>query len=241
MQSYAKLKVFLDLLFSSQCIMCGEKRENGEDGICHGCLSQIDYISSPLCQRCGLPFLPESGSDHFCQGCLTLPPSFGIARALAKYAGGLKEAITCFKYGDKITLGENLGRFMAKIPYPDLTLTTYNLLMPVPLHPKRLKERGFNQAVILASQMSRKYQIPLDSLSLRRNRPTESQINLNFKERRRNVRGAFEVKDRKKVKAKNVLLIDDVYTSGATVNECAKVLMKAGAARVDVLTLARAV
>lgn len=242
MQSRGKVKIFLDLLFSPQCMMCGKRiAEEGEDWICHACLSQIAYISSPFCPRCGLPFVPETGSNRFCQVCLTSPPPFGTARSLGKYEEGLKESIARFKYEGKIILGENLGRLMAKILYPDLILSTYDLFMPVPLHPKRLRERGFNQAVVLGDQLSRRYRVPLDSLNLRRNRTTESQIHLDFKERRRNVKGAFEVRDEEKVKGKSILLIDDVYTSGATVNECTKVLRKVGAERVDVLTLARAV
>jgi ComF family protein len=232
----------LDLLFSPQCVICGETRGDGTgDGICHTCRSQIGYITSPLCHRCGLPFIPESGIDHFCQDCLQSSLFFGIARALGRYEGGLKEAITRFKYQEKITLGEHLGSIMVQGTYPGLSFSLYHVLMPVPLHPKRLRERGFNQAAVLASQLSRRYRIPLDLFSLRRIRPTESQIHLGFHERRKNVKGAFTLKDAEKVQRKNILVIDDVYTSGATVNECAKVLMKAGAARVDVLTLARAV
>jgi ComF family protein len=241
MQSSGKIKIFFDLIFSPHCMICGKRIEDTrENWICPACLSQVAYISSPFCPRCGLPFVPETGSNHFCQVCLTSSPFFGTARALGKYEEGLKEAITKFKYQEKIILGENLGRLMAEILYPDLIPGTYDLFVPVPLHPKRLRERGFNQAAVLASQLSRWYQVPLDPLNLRRNRPTESQIHLDFKERRKNVKGAFSVKHEAKVNGKSILLIDDVYTSGATVNECAKVLRKAGAERVDVLTLARA-
>ena len=242
MQSSSKLKIFFDLIFPPQCMMCGKRIEDGEeDGMCHGCLLQIPYISSPLCHRCGLPFLLETGSNHFCNDCLLSPPLFKTARALGKYEEGLKKVIALFKYEGKFNLGEGLGRLMARIPHTDLTMSSYDLFMPVPLHPKRLRERGFNQAVVLASQLSKRYQIPVDSMNLCRHRPTESQIHLSFNERRTNVKGAFGVNDKGKIKGKNILLIDDVYTSGATVNECAKVLIKAGAETVDVLTLARAV
>jgi ComF family protein len=242
MQSNNTAAAFLDLFFSSQCMVCGEKSKNGDtDGICNSCLSQIGSISTPLCNRCGLPFIPEGGINHFCQKCLVSPPFFGIARAFSRYQGGLKEAIARFKYEEKIALGEKLGKLMAQVTYPDLTLDAYHLVMPVPLHPKRLRERGFNQSAILAQQVNRRCRTPVDLFSLRRHRATGSQVNLGLTERRRNVKGAFSLSNGKKVKNKSVLLVDDVYTSGATVNECAKVLLKAGAVRVDVLTLARAV
>jgi len=242
MQLNSTVKAFLNLFFPHRCLMCGGKSSDRDtDGICSACLSQIVYISPPICNRCGFPFLPQGGSNHFCQECLVSPPFFGIARSLSKYEGEFKEAITRFKYKEKVTLGEKLGQLMAEVTYPDLSMDAYDLLIPVPLHPKRLRERGFNQAVLLAQQVSRRHRIPVDLFSLRRHRITESQVNLGLSERRRNVRGAFTFNIVKKLKDKSVLLIDDVYTSGATVNECARVLRKAGAVQVDVLTLARAV
>lgn len=113
--------------------------------------------------------------------------------------------------------------------------------MPVPLHPKRLRWRGFNQSILLAREVSRAYSVPMDPFSLRRVRETPPQTELNEEERRRNVRGAFALAPGRSIERRNVLLVDDVYTSGATVNECVRTLRKSGARKVFVLTLARAV
>lgn len=137
-------------------------------------------------------------------------------------------------------LGKKLGEIMAVRSYY-LNFSEYELLIPVPLHPKKLKKRGFNQAAILAKEVSKRHQILLDLFSLCRNRDSESQTNLTYRERKDNVKDAFSVKLSSKIKGKNILLIDDVYTTGATVNECSKVLLRAGAKKVDVLTLARAI
>ncbi|MGB7949152.1 MAG: ComF family protein [Candidatus Binatia bacterium] len=116
-----------------------------------------------------------------------------------------------------------------------------DLIVPVPLHPKRLRWRGFNQSLLLARQVSRKYDVPVDPFLLDRRRETLTQTELTEEERRRNVRGAFETDPKKSLKGRRVLLVDDVYTSGATVNECSRVLMRAGAREVTVLTLARTI
>lgn len=113
-----------------------------------------------------------------------------------------------------------------------------DLLIPVPLHPKRLRERGFNQALLLAKELSRRTQIPYQGRILKKKKPTPPQVQLNAGERERGVKGAFHLTDREGVEGKTILLIDDVYTTGATVNECSKVLIRGGARRVDVLTLA---
>lgn len=130
---------------------------------------------------------------------------------------------------------------MAEFAYPGFDIRDYSLIMPVPLHPKRLRERGFNQSVILAREISERFRISLDFMTLVRHQYTEAQISLGKKEREVNVRGVFSVTDSGKVKGQKIILVDDVYTSGSTVKECARVLMKSRADRVAVLTLARAV
>ncbi len=130
---------------------------------------------------------------------------------------------------------------MAQFAYPDFNIGDYSLLMPIPLHPKRLRERGFNQSVILAKEISKRFNISLDFMTLRRHVYTEPQISLGKREREVNVRGAFSVTDPAKIKGQEIILVDDVYTSGSTAKECARVLMKNKAGRVAVLTLARAI
>lgn len=163
-----------------------------------------------------------------------------MARALGKYEETLLDVIHLFKYHEKISVGEALGRMMAKTSYDSLAIGDYSLIIPVPLHPKRLRERGFNQSLILARQISKMFSIPLDFITLRRKIRTEAQVNLSRQKRAANVRGAFEVTDRNGIEGKKILLIDDVYTTGSTAKECSEILMKNGAEEVAVLALARA-
>lgn len=130
---------------------------------------------------------------------------------------------------------------MAEYAYPGFTITDYSLIMPVPLHPKRLRERGFNQSVILAKEISERFHISLDFLSLTRHIYTEAQIKLGRKDREANVKDVFSVHDSGKIHGHRIILVDDVYTSGSTVKECARVLMQSRAESVAILTLARAV
>ena len=123
--------------------------------------------------------------------------------------------------------------------FPDVDFTDYSLIIPVPLHIKRLRQRGFNQALILARAIGKKWQIPVNFSLLKRHKFTETQTGMNKTERKQNIKGAFEVRDKENIAGKNIIIVDDVYTTGATVNECAKTLLKAGAQKVTVLTLAR--
>jgi ComF family protein len=151
----------------------------------------------------------------------------------------MKEAIPRFKYHGAIRLAKPLGLFLAEYQDPDFPFSEFNLILAVPLHRRRLRQRGFNQATLLARRVSRAHSIPLDSTSLLRSRFTEPQTQLSGPERLKNIRGAFKVGRPEIIAGKHILLIDDVFTTGATVQECAKVLVKGGAKRVDVLTLAR--
>jgi ComF family protein len=146
-----------------------------------------------------------------------------------------------FKYGRKISLGKPLGRLMAQGCRQFLSEWHVDLIVPVPLHPRRLRWRGFNQSLLLAKQVSRQYEVPVDPFVLQRKRETAPQTQLAEDERRKNVRGAFATDPAKSLKGKSVLLVDDVYTSGATVNECSRVLLHDRAKEVYVLTLARTV
>jgi len=153
----------------------------------------------------------------------------------------LRQAIQKFKYGRKVSLGKPLGRVLAQGCRHLLEQWKVDVIVPVPLHPKRLRWRGFNQSVLLARQVSAVFHVPVDPFLLKRNIETPPQTQLSEEERRRNVRGAFVVNAEKSVEDRSVLLLDDVYTSGATVNECSRCLKRAGAKEVYVLTLARAV
>ena len=167
-------------------------------------------------------------------------PPFTIARSLARYEKTLLDAIHHFKYNKKIEIGESLGKMMTQYNYDSLDITDHSLLMPVPLHILRLKKRGFNQALILAKHIARKFSLPVDFTTLIRHVDTKPQVNLGKSERRRNIKGAFTVSQEEKIRGEKILLVDDVYTTGSTVRECSRVLIEKGAKKVSVLTLARA-
>jgi ComF family protein len=230
-----------DLVFPPRCMACGVLLVGqGDATFCPECFSMIRFVAPPMCPCCGIP-LTGAGVDHLCGDCLVSRPPYAIARAVARYEAVLLDAIHVFKYKGKITTGEVLGKIMAEYVYPDFSIADYSLIVPVPLHPKRLRERGFNQAVVLARVISMRFSIPLDFMTLRRHVFTEPQVSLGKDQRTANVRGAFVVKDGKKIQGQKIILVDDVYTTGSTVKECAGALMKHGAAEVAVLTLARAV
>ena len=243
-----RLDGLVDWLYPPRCRACGG-RIQGRDAeyLCSSCWPRIQLVAHPLCTICGRPFPDASGDDHACGPCLTRAPQFARARAWACYPREelaehpLRQVVQKFKYRRKVSLGKPLGRLMARGCQEFLNGCRVELIIPVPLHPKRLRWRGFNQSLLLARQVSRAYNIAMDPFFLYRNKETLPQTQLTEEERRRNVRGAFTPNPQKSVEGMSLLLIDDVYTSGATVNECSRTLKRAGAKEVCVLTLARAV
>jgi ComF family protein len=235
------VKGLIDLIFPPLCAFCGTPLTE-DDGaeICPGCLRNIRFISPPICPTCGLPFPMEMGEDHLCGQCLGRQWHFGSARALGLYEGAIREAIHDLKYKGKSFLAKPLVGLLDR-GYPFIDYGSYDLLVPVPLHPKRLRERGFNQALILGKAIGRREGVYCEGFLLKKIRWSPPQINLSPKERQKNVKGSFAVVDPGRIRGKRVLLIDDVMTTGSTVNECAGELLKAGAEEVDVFTLARAV
>lgn len=238
----------VDWLYPPRCRACSS-RIYGSDAeyFCRQCWSQIRTVAHPLCSICGRPFPDGSGDDHVCGLCLSRAPQFDRARAWAYYPREevgehpLRRVIQKFKYGRKVSLGKPLGRLMAIGCRDFIEACQIDLIVPVPLHPKRLRWRGFNQSLLLAHQIGRAYEIPVDPFIATRANATPPQTQLTEDERRRNVRGAFALNPEKIVQGKRFLLVDDVYTSGATVNECCRTLKRGGARAVYVLTLARAV
>jgi ComF family protein len=181
------------------------------------------------------------GEDHLCGECLVTARPYAIARAVGRYEGTLLTAIHLFKYRGKIGIGRVLGRIMAEFAGGQWDMQMFSAIIPVPLHRKRLRERGFNQAVILAREVARRFSLPLEFMTLRRQVFTVPQVGLGREERSVNVRGAFRVQKPAKVAGRRILLVDDVTTTGSTLTECASALVQAKAEAVAVLTLARAV
>lgn len=231
-----------ELLFPSLCLSCGRVLlERRGHPFCSDCYSGIRFITAPLCPSCGIPFPAEGSPDHTCSGCLLKEQTISSARSLGVYESILHDIIHSFKYGGNLTLGERLSRLMADHEYPSFRIRDYSLIIPVPLHPRRLRQRGFNQSIILARELAKRHGIAMDFRSLRRIIDTDSQTGLKNEERRSNIKNAFNIRDPERIRGRNVLLVDDVYTTGSTLGECARALLKGGAETVGALTLARAI
>ncbi len=237
---------FIDLIYPPRCPVCRTflnhdrvRIDQKEILLCPDCFEALIRIPSPACLICGEPF--ASGSeDHWCEACLRKRPFFEKTRAPYLYEGDLMTAIHQFKYGGKSHLADTLGPLLASFALTWLTDLTSPTVVPIPLHPKRLRERGFNQSQLLARYVSRALDAELDFLSLGRIRYTRPQTGLKRDERRKNVKGAFEVSDGKALKGRILILVDDVATTANTLNECARILKRAGAEKVFGLVLARA-
>lgn len=227
----------LDFFLPRFCLFCHHPLPAGEPGLaCAACLAAIPYLPHPRCLCCGAPFRSRQGGDRLCQACLRRLPPFDQALAAAFYEGPVLEAIHRLKYQRQLLYGKLLGEILRQKPDITEAVAAAHLLLPVPLHPRRLRWRGFNQALLLARTFR---DIPVAPDVLVRERPTLPQVGLTSQERLANVKGAFVVIQPDLVAGRNVIILDDVYTTGATVAECARVLRRAGAARIVVITVAR--
>lgn len=234
----ALARSFRELCFPSVCLLCRQQLTAFTPlHLCQSCQSRIRLIEPPFCQCCGVGFT-GTGDNHYCGPCLTKPPYFSKARAILRYDDESAKLIHAFKYGGK-TVARSTFCALAKRAAPFADLAPPELIVPVPLHRERLQSRGFNQALVLARFLFARERRRIAVNLLRRNRWTEPQTTLSGKERRQNLQGAFTVTKPEKVFGRRILLIDDVFTTGTTLNECAKILIENGAAQVEALTLAR--
>lgn len=229
----------LDVLLPPLCHICHSFITNAEAlHICPACSERLPLVASPLCPICGIPFA-GTGDDHRCGACLAHPPHYNIARAHFLYEGPIRDLIHSFKYNQRTYLRYPLA-LLARHAVNDLVAShAPHLIVPVPLHCTRLRQRSFNQAVLIGRVLSRQLGLPLLPDALARTRQTEPQIELSAAERRLNVKGAFAVGRPACVTGKRILLFDDVMTTGSTMDECAKELKKAGADAVIAATIAR--
>lgn len=202
---------------------------------------KLNFIQSPLCNICGVPFPHETGPDMVCGTCLQEQPIYRHARSVWQYNEASTGLILKFKHADGTQLGPVLSGYLQQAGQ-DL-LQNADLLIPVPLHRWRLLKRRYNQSTLLAATLSRRTGVPHNSHILRRNRATDSQGRKTRDQRQQNIANAFSIlpKHLRHIQGKHIVLIDDVFTSGATVNECVKTLLASHAASVDVLTLAKVV
>lgn len=231
----------LDFLFPPLCVSC-RARIGEAHALCAACWSKISFIEGAVCNCCGIPFGVDPGGETLCGPCHANPRSLDKARSLLIYDEASKELILGFKHGDRLDLAPAFARWLDRTGSE--LFEEADLLVPVPLHRFRLWRRRYNQAAILAERLSERVAVPCDPLALLRSRPTKSQGEMpSAKARRRNVLGAFSVpkEKRESIRGKRILLIDDVFTTGATLESCARALKRAGAARVNALTLARVV
>lgn len=230
------------LLFPPLCLTCDNliRKEDSSRPFCPSCYNKITRSVDPLCSVCGVPLVGPGDEHRTCGECLLRPPSFSQARTLGSYDGPLLEAIHLFKYQKNVTAGERLGRMMARWSLDCLDLPAYDRVIPVPLHPSKLRKRGFNQSLILARQIAGTGPIPLDVTTLVKGSDSIPQVGLGKEERKKNVRNRFSVRNGKGLSGNRFLLVDDVYTTGSTVDECARILLKNGAREVSVAALARA-
>jgi ComF family protein len=219
----------LDLLYPPRCVGCGQ----GGALYCTTCRALLSYLMPPICPVCGLPV----GRPGVCRQCQEHPLQIDGIRSVAAYEGPLCEVIRCYKYAYMRGLAQDLGDLLVAFwranPLP------VDTIVPVPLHRRRLRERGYNQSALLAAYLGNQVKLPVVCDVLQRNRYTTSQVHLKWGERRENVAGAFSCADQR-LEGRRVLLVDDVCTTGSTLEACSVALCAGGARSVHALTVARA-
>ena len=232
----------LDVIFPPACLACRRATEGGAPGLCGACWGATRFIERPFCERLGLPFAQDLGAGLLSPDAMAHPPVFARARAVARFEDGpARRLMHALKYGDRLDLARPLGAWMARAGAE--LLAEADLIVPVPLHRGRLWRRQFNQAAVLAREVSRLSGTAWDPLALRRVKATASQVGMTRPQRVANVQGAFAVAPERAgaVADRQVLLVDDVLTTGSTLNAAARALLRAGARGVDVLVFARVV
>jgi len=234
------LRDCLNLLYPPVCQLCREHRAEAHDGyVCAKCWSHVRFIRAPFCERCGLPFAGDLTTVFVCTNCNDLKLHFTSARSAVVARTVVLEAIHRFKYSRALWFENFLAGLLIREAAPVLAKGNWHGIVPVPLHPVKLREREFNQAALLAAQLARATKIPLNEKILRRVHPTATQTLLTRDERAANMKNAFIVRKGTRLAGKRIVLLDDVFTTGATTNACAKALQVAGAAEVCVWTVAR--
>ena len=232
-------RAFLDLLYPRNCIGCGVSTPETYRYICWDCWSDAARIEAPFCDLCGDPVAGSVDHEFICYACSAEKPSFDGARSAARYDGVVGEALRQLKYEKALWLAPDMAELLINCIQAEYPARKFDLVVPVPLYHVRRRERGYNQAAVLARELGGRIGCKSVPGMLRRIRPTTTQTNLTASQRLSNVRNAFESRRAKWLAGRRVLLVDDVMTTGATVNACAKALKKGGAQSVHVLTVAR--
>ncbi len=234
------LRTCVNLLLPAACPWCGALLTVGSDpaDICADCQQGIQPLPASHCPCCAQPHATRSNTPHHCEDCLRCPPPFSKVHAVGLHAGSLKEAVHRFKYRDNPGLNISLGRLMTTSLAQTLGPFQPDLVAPVPLHPRRLRSRGYHQALELARPIARQLRVPLAAQLLQRVKTTPPQQGQNAADRQRNLRDAFA--PGAPLAGEQILLIDDVMTTATTARECARVLREQGAGNVQIAVLGRA-
>ncbi|MBA2919998.1 ComF family protein [Sphingomonas sp. MAH-20] len=232
----APIRAVVDFALPPRCPACGAI-VSADGSFCEPCWSKLDFLAGPACAGCGVPFELDRGEEALCAACLAEPPPHDGVRAAVAYGPAARAVVLKLKHGGRIGMARVIGRHLVRLALAEPEA----LLVPVPLHRWRIWRRGFNQSALLAREVARRTGLELRTDLIERRKRTPMLGGLGRAARARALRGAFAIPSEKRpvLKSRTVLLVDDVYTSGATAGACAKALKRAGAARVVVLCWAR--
>lgn len=235
----ARVRDSLDLAWPRPCEICGRPAGEVAWHLCWDCLASLPLVEAPFCSCCGDPVDGTVTHDYVCSLCVDRRPVYDQARSAVRFRGGIRALVHRFKYSQASYLDRDLAVLLHACARSQYSRERFDAITFVPLHPVRERERTYNQARLLAARLAGLMQVPLATGCLARVRSTGTQTHLNLRDRSRNVAGAFQSTCPEWVEGRNFLLVDDVMTTGATVNEAARVLKQAGSGRVCVVTVAR--
>lgn len=232
--------VILDMLYPRHCPVCGEILPYGEGYVCQGCQRELSYVSQPVCMQCGKEL--EAGNQwaapEFCADCLQRKRDFDGGIALLNYNEAAKKIMAQLKYQNKREYAKFLADEMAKRHGKQILKLRPDVLVPVPIHKKRRRVRGYNQAELLACALGKRLEVPVEKRLLIRTENTTAQKQLGYKERQKNEKKAFQAAGTERKRLGTVMLVDDIYTTGATAQACTQALILAGAEKVYLLNMA---
>ena len=231
------LETAITFIYPAQCKVCEEHLVLDSFAyICYSCWKKVEYIEPNWCEICGIPH-----TENLCDTCATKPPRYDKLRTIAAYKSTLQNAIHLFKFEKRMSLRKPLSQLIVDNIPNDLNIADYDYVLPVPIHKKRLRERGFNQSMLLLQGIAKVKGINILSNIIVRSKNTSPQSSLDREARQTNIIGAFDLKNKDTIRSKKILVFDDVYTTGATIREVVNVLWDADPIEIDVLTLARTI